>query len=281
LAGLTVAYFCLLVAGIAYIAHLLWRRRIIGYGATVISFLGLVALSVGLILRGIESGHWPLASTYEFSLVFVWGIVLVYLLLEQAVGAREGGAFALLIAFLLYTYARFVIPDSAQAPQPLLPALRSLWLQLHVGTAAIAYGAFAVACGGGVMYLAGEFTNRQREAGDAGTETPVRLPSLQLSDRFTYWAVAFGYPFMSLAILTGAIWAQVAWGRYWGWDIKETWALITWLIYTLFLHLRAIRGWRGRPVAVLSIVGFAVVLFTFLGVGWLARRVGLESLHVY
>ncbi|MDH4136668.1 MAG: c-type cytochrome biogenesis protein CcsB [Anaerolineae bacterium] len=273
--ALIVAYFCLLVAGIAYIVHLLWGRRIIGYGATATSFLGLVALSVGLILRGIESGHWPLASTYEFSLVFVWSIVLVYLLLERVMGTRAGGAFALPIAFLLCTYARFGIPDSAQAPQPLLPALRSLWLQLHAGTAAIAYGAFAVACGGGVMVLAGEFTSRRRGTWDAG------LPWLQLSDRFTYWAVAFGYPFMSLAILTGAIWAQMAWGRYWGWDVKETWSLIIWLIYTLFLHLRAISGWRGRPVAVLSVVGFVVVLFTFLGVGWLARRVGLESLHVY
>jgi len=275
LVALIVAYFCLLVAGIAYIVHLLWGRRIIGYGATATSFLGLVALSVGLILRGIESGHWPLASTYEFSLVFVWSIVLVYLLLERVMGTRAGGAFALPIAFLLCTYARFGIPDSAQAPQPLLPALRSLWLQLHAGTAAIAYGAFAVACGGGVMVLAGEFTSRRRGTWDAG------LPWLQLSDRFTYWAVAFGYPFMSLAILTGAIWAQMAWGRYWGWDVKETWSLIIWLIYTLFLHLRAISGWRGRPVAVLSVVGFVVVLFTFLGVGWLARRVGLESLHVY
>lgn len=275
MAGLTVAYFCLLVAGVAYIAYLLWGKRIIGYGGTVVSFLGLVALSVGLIRRGIESGHWPLASTYEFSLVFVWGIVLVYLLLERVMGTRVGGAFALPVAFLLCTYARFVIPDSAQAPQPLLPALRSLWLQLHVGTAAIAYGAFAVAGGGGVMYLAGEFASRRRGAGNSG------LPSLPFSDRFTYWAVAFGYPFMSLSIITGAIWAQVAWGRYWGWDIKETWALITWLIYTLLLHLRAIRGWRGRPVAVLSVIGFVVVLFTFLGVGWLARRVGLESLHVY
>lgn len=271
----TVAYFCLLAAGIAYIIHFLWGKRIIGYGGTATSFLGLVALSVGLVLRGNESGHWPLTNTYEFSLVFVWGIVFVYLLLERAMGTREGGAFALPIAFLLYTYARFAIPDSAQAPQPLLPALRSLWLQLHVGTAAIAYGAFAVACGGGVMYLAGEFTSRRIETGNAS------LFSLPLSDRFTYWAVAFGYPFMSLSIITGAIWAQVAWGRYWGWDIKETWALITWLIYTLFLHLRAIRSWRGRPVAVVSIIGFAVVPFTFLGVGWLARRVGLESMHVY
>ena len=118
LAGLTVAYFCLLVAGIAYIVYLFWGRRIIGYGGTVISFLGLAALSVALIRRGIESGHWPLTNTYEFCLVFVWSIVLVYLLIERVVGTREGGAFALSIAFLLYTYARFVIPDSAQAPQP-------------------------------------------------------------------------------------------------------------------------------------------------------------------
>ncbi len=271
----TIAYFCLLTAGVAYIAHLLWKRRITGYGGTVAGALGLATLSAGLISRGLRSGHWPLTSTYEFSLAFVWSIVLVYLLLERVMGVREGGAFALPIAFLLHTYARFAISDSAQAPQPLLPALRSSWLQLHAGTAAIAYGAFAVACGGGLMYLAREFINRR------GGSEGIGPPSLQISDRFTYWAVAFGYPFMSLAIITGAIWAQVAWGRYWGWDIKETWALITWLIYTLFLHLRAVKGWRGRPVAVLVIVGFAAVLFTFLGVGWLARRVGLESLHVY
>jgi ABC-type transport system involved in cytochrome c biogenesis permease subunit len=107
LVGLTVAYFCLLVAGIAYIVHLRWGKRIMGCGATGVSFLGLVALSVGLILRGIEAGHWPLASTYEFSLAFVWGILLVYLLLERVTGTREGGAFALPVAFLLYTYARF------------------------------------------------------------------------------------------------------------------------------------------------------------------------------
>jgi ABC-type transport system involved in cytochrome c biogenesis permease subunit len=86
---------------------------------------------------------------------------------------------------------------------------------------------------------------------------------------------------MTAAILAGAIWAQLAWGRYWGWDLKEVWALLIWLVYLVFLHARAVRGWHGRPLALLTLVGFLVVLFTFLGTGWLARQVGLESLHVF
>jgi ABC-type transport system involved in cytochrome c biogenesis permease subunit len=108
-----------------------------------------------------------------------------------------------------------------------------------------------------------------------------RLPPPGEIDAYNYRAVAIGYPWMSLAIITGAIWAQVAWGSYWSWDIKETWALMVWLVYTLFFHTRVVKGWRGRPSAIISIVGFLMVLFTFLGVGWLARQVGLESLHVY
>ena len=100
-------------------------------------------------------------------------------------------------------------------------------------------------------------------------------------EEFSYRALTLGYPWMSLVLITGAIWAQIAWGRYWSWDIKETWTLATWLLYTLILHLRAIRGWRGKLIAALTILGFALVLFTFLGVGWLAGRVGLLSLHLY
>jgi ABC-type transport system involved in cytochrome c biogenesis permease subunit len=107
------------------------------------------------------------------------------------------------------------------------------------------------------------------------------LPTTAAIDEFNYRALALGYPWMSLVLITGAIWAQLAWGRYWSWDIKETWTLATWLVYTIVLHLRTLRGWRGKPIAALTIVGFALVLFTFLGTGWLARRTGLSSLHLY
>jgi len=266
-----IAYLCFLVSAIAYVVHLLRPSRWVGWVATGVSAVGLVMLTVGLALRTVQAGHWPLANTYEFSLVFLWGIVSVYLLLERMMNVRVGGAFILLIACLLGTYVWILTPDSAQAPQPLLPALRSIWLQLHTVTAAVGYGGFAASCGAGLMYLIKETRSALAE----------RLPSLQELDAYNYRAVAFGYPWMSLAIITGAIWAQVAWGSYWSWDIKETWALMVWLVYTLFFHTRVTRGWRGRPTALVSVVGFLVLLFTFLGVGWLARRVGLESLHVY
>ncbi len=273
------AYFCLLGAAVVYVVNLIaghkWPGRWMGRGATALGVASLLLLSGGLVGRGVQSGHWPLATTYEFCLVFVWGVVFVYLLLEQIMGLRAGGAFVLPIAFLLAAYARLVIPPGAKVAQPLLPALRTIWLPLHALTAMLAYGAFAVACGAGVMYLVGE------ALGSADDESAGRFPPLAAIDRFSFRAVAFGYPWLTLTIVIGAIWAQMAWGNYWSWDLKEVWALITWLVYTLFFHVRVLKGWRGRPVAVLAIFGFAAVLFTFLGVGWLARSVGLESLHVY
>jgi cytochrome c-type biogenesis protein CcsB len=266
-----IAYLCFLISAVAYVVHLLRPGRGIGWVATGVSAAGLVASTLGLGVRAVHAGHWPLANTYEFTLVFLWGIVSVYLLLERMMDTRAGGAFILPIACLIGTYAQFIIQDSAKAPQPLLPALRSIWLLLHTITAAVGYGGFAAACGAGLMVLIKEM--------DFGLAD--RLPSPAEIDTYNYRAVAFGYPWMSLAIITGAIWAQVAWGNYWSWDIKETWALMVWLVYTLFFHTRVTKGWRGRPSAIISMVGFLVVLFTFLGVGWLDRQVGLESLHVY
>jgi cytochrome c-type biogenesis protein CcsB len=266
-----IAYLCFVVSVVAYVVHLLRSGRGIGWVATGASAVGLVMLTVGLAVRTVQAGHWPLTNTYEFTLVFLWSIVSVYLLLERVMATRAGGAFILPIACLIGTYAWVLTPASAKTPQPLLPALRSLWLQLHTITAALGYSGFTVACGAGLMYLIKET--------DSGLAD--RLPSPQEIDAYNYRAVAFGYPWMSLAIITGAIWAQVAWGNYWNWDIKETWALMVWLVYTLFFHTRIVKGWRGRPTAIISIVGFLMVLFTFLGVGWLARRIGLESLHVY
>ena len=266
-----IAYLCFFVSAIAYGGCLTRPDSGLGWTATGVSAAGLVMLTSGLAVRAVRAGHWPLANTYEFSLIFLWGIISVYLLLERTTGTRAGGALILPIAVAIGTYAWVLTPDSAQAPGPLLPPLRSIWLQLHTITAAVGYGSFAAACGAGLMYLI-----RETRFGIAD-----RLPSLLEIDAYNHRAVAFGYPWMSLAIITGAIWAQRAWGNYWSWDIKEAWALVVWLVYTLFFHARVTRGWRGRPTAIISIAGFLMVLFTFLGVGRLARWVGLASLHVY
>jgi ABC-type transport system involved in cytochrome c biogenesis permease subunit len=222
-------------------------------------------LTAGLVQRGLEAGHWPLTNRYEFALCFAWAIVAVYLLLEASWRERRAGAFVLAVALLVATYA-VSRPTDERAIAPLLPALRSVWLQVHVLTAVVGYGAFGVAAGLGLMRLV------HRE-GDG------RWPAAAEVERAMERAVALGFPWLTLSILTGAIWAQRAWGRYWGWDPKETWALVTWLWFLLILHVRPLRRWRGRRLAVLTVVGLGVVLFTFVGVDWLVRTVRLESLH--
>jgi ABC-type transport system involved in cytochrome c biogenesis permease subunit len=152
-------------------------------------------------------------------------------------------------------------PGEEKAIHPLLPALRSVWLQFHVVLAAIGYGACAVAAGLAAAQLAG------MEAEDI--------------ERQVLRVIGWGFPWLTAALLTGAIWAQEAWGRYWGWDPKETWTLIVWLWYLLLLHSRELRGWRGRRLAWLTLAGFGIVLFAFAGLPWLLRTVRLTSLHAF
>jgi cytochrome c-type biogenesis protein CcsB len=261
---LNVAYLLVAGATIAYIGFLIKGRKVVGRLGSALGVAALAFLTVGLISRTVAAGHWPLTNSYEFSLAFLWSILLMYLILEHLMHTRALGAFVLPLALLIATYPQVFAPQWMRAAQPLLPALRTPWLQLHVTTGAVAYGAFAVSCGAGVMYLVGELVPRLPENSLASAKI----------DEFNFRAIALGYPWMTLVLITGAIWAQLAWGRYWSWDIKETWTLATWLLYTVLLHLRAVRGWRGKPVASLSIVGFLFVLFAFLGVGWLARQVG-------
>jgi ABC-type transport system involved in cytochrome c biogenesis permease subunit len=258
-------YALLWLALIAYVVHLVRGGRWAGWAATGSAVIAGGALTVGLVQRSLTAGHWPLTTRYEFALCFIWAIVAVYLLFEASWRERRAGSFVLAVTLLVATYA-ITRPAADRAAAPLLPALRSVWLQIHVLTAMIGYAAFGVAAGLGVMRLVCKGNSS-------------RWPAAEEIERAMERAVALGFPWLTLAILTGAIWAQKAWGRYWGWDPKETWALITWLWYLLILHVRPLRRWRGRPLAALVVVGLGVVLFTFVGVPWLVRVVRLESLH--
>jgi cytochrome c-type biogenesis protein CcsB len=264
------AYVLLWLALAFYVAHLISGKHWTGWAATGMTFIAWGLLTAGLVERGLEAGHWPLTNRYEFALCFVWAVVAVYLLLETSWHERRAGAFVLAMALLVATYA-IARPAGERAIAPLLPALRSVWLQVHVLTAAVGYGAFGVAAGLGLMQL---MRNRV---------LPLRLHKNPVSEeeieRTMERAVTLGFPWFTLSILTGAIWAQNAWGRYWGWDPKETWALVTWLWFLLILHVRPLRRWRGRRLAALVVAGFGIVLFTFVGVPWLVRTVRLESLH--
>jgi cytochrome c-type biogenesis protein CcsB len=219
------------------------------YG-TLIGWLAFGFLSASLVFRTIAVGHGPFANMYEFSVAFAWGTLGAYLYSERRYHIRTLGLIAMPIALAMLWYAT-TIPSTSE---PLVPALQNnLLLTVHVAVAIIAYGTFSVAFAAALLYLI------QPETGRRG------LPRPELLDEVSYRAVVIGFPFLTLVIVLGAIWADVAWGSYWSWDPKETAALVTWLIYGAYLHARVVRGWHGSRSAWLLMIGFAATLFTYFG----------------
>jgi len=257
-----------------YILALVFRRRAPGVLATWVALLGLIGNTAGIAMRWAESyrmgfGHAPLSNLYESLVFFAWTITLLYLFIERRYGNRVIGAFTMPLAFLAMAYAS-LSPNVSDRIQPLLPALKSNWLIAHVITCFIGYAAFAVAFGLSIMYLI-----RQRQP--QGRESLLdRFPKPAVIDDLTHQMIVFGFLFLSVGIISGAVWANSAWGRYWGWDPKETWSLITWFIYAALLHARHLKGWHGRRIAWLAVLGFMAVLFTYFGVSFL-----LSGLHSY
>ncbi len=265
----SLTYGFMWIALVAFIIHGRLNKRWSGRLASGSVWLSWVLLTISLVQRALSAGHWPLTNRYEAALCFTWAILTIYLLLEVSQRDRQAGPYVLGVALIVATYA-VTRPAIDQAIGPLLPALRSMWLQVHVVSTLVAYGAFGVAAGLAWMQL------RQPSPTDEAVTVGGRSAWIeQAMER----AVALGFPWLTLGILAGAIWAQLAWGRYWGWDPKETWALVTWLWFLMILHVRALRNWRGRRLAGLIMAGFGVVLFTFIGVPWLVRTVRLQSLH--
>ena len=241
---------------------------------------GAMILAGALAARGLRAGHWPLTGEYEFALAFALATTLAALLSASRANSRIPAvqAATMLIAALLVAYARFALPGVKRAIRPLLPALDSVWLPLHVGTAVLAYGAMALAGAAGLAWmLTGRAVIEVRHKLCRRAEASEGIEAEWLTDR----AIAAGFPLLTSSMIFGMVWAQAAWGRYWGWDLKETWTLITWLVYAFYWHVRRRPRWQGRRLAWLALAGLASVLFTFLGVGPLARRIGLESLHLF
>lgn len=243
-------FLTLLGATALYLWHVASRRADVGRYATVTAWGGAVFLGTSLVTRMLVSGHGPFSNMYEFSTAFAFGVVVSHGVAEYRYRIRSLGALVLPVALGLLAYAS-TLPSTIE---PLVPALQNnLLLSLHVTAAIIAYGTLAVSFGSALLYL------YQRRAG------ATWLPSADILDDLGYRAVMVGFPAMALVIIIGALWADIAWGRYWGWDPKETASLITWLLYGGYLHARAVRGWRGDRGAVLLIVGFGAVLFTYFG----------------
>jgi ABC-type transport system involved in cytochrome c biogenesis permease subunit len=228
------------------------RTASIGKYASLLGWLAFILLGASLVFRAFATGHGPFSNMYEFSIAFAWGILGIYLWFERKYHQRLLGLVVLPVALGLLWYA-LQIPNGADVA-PLVPALQNnLLLSVHVATAIVAYGSFTIAFAAAVMYLV------QPEGGRWGLPKPAVL------DEIGYRAIVVGFPFLTLVIVLGAVWADVAWGRYWGWDPKETASLVTWFIYGAYLHARVMRGWRGRKAAILLIVGFGATLLTYFG----------------
>ena len=241
-------------------------QRVETFGRVGVSLTALACLLhlAGLVSRGLASDpiRVPWGNMYEFAVVGSFGVTVIYLLLTPKYKLRWLGlpvtSFAIVV--LMLAVLLLYVPAG-----PLVPALHSYWLVIHVMAAATGAGAFAIGAMASVLFLVKERAERRGTVKTTGYI--ARLPEAKALDRVAYRVHAFGFPIWTFAALVaGPIWAQYAWGRYWGWDPKEVWAFITWVVYAAYLHARATAGWKGEAAAVIALIGFGTVLFNFVGI---------------
>ncbi len=271
--SLSLATFIYALASIFYIGSFSFKKKVLAKIGFTVLIIGFLFNTGGIILRWIESyqigyGHAPFSNMYESLVFFSWTVAVLYIFVEFKYKESIIGVFASPLIFLAIAYAS-LSPDISSKITPLVPALKSNWLIAHVITCFLGYAGFAVAFGFSIIYFV-------KPQNPEAKSIFAKLPSWELIDELTYQMVVFGFLFLTIGIITGAVWANSAWGKYWSWDPKETWSLITWFVYAIFMHLRMIKGWHGRKLALVSIIGFMAVIFTYFGVNFL-----LSGLHSY
>jgi cytochrome c-type biogenesis protein CcsB len=268
------------MATVAYFAGLLFRSPFTERVGSALTWSATTMGMIGLMVRWRESylispdvGHIPVSNLYEVFILFAVITALLYLFYERRYQTRSLGGFVLLVissavAFQLW----YTFEKQAHEIQPLVPALQSYWMKIHVPANFVGYGAFAMSAMIGVAYLLKSWRQKVNAKGLLATS----LPELSVMDDLMYKSIALGFAFFTVATVLGALWAAEAWGGYWSWDPKETWALIVWLNYAAWLHMRMTKGWNGRPMAWWAVIGLFVTLFAFLGVNMF-----LSGLHSY
>ncbi len=310
-------------AGLAF-SEVKWLP-VIGNAGMAIANLTLAAL---LTARWIEGGYFPLSNLYESLFFIAWGITAVHFAAERMSGSRWVGAMTAPVAMGITAFAALTLPDAMQVSEPLVPALKSNWLMMHVSVMLLSYSALMVGAliaiaflivtrgqaielkgssvgtggfrdrkyalkradsalavegtseqlrmsGGGTAVLEAVKPTTTKSATTAATLSPQRLTLADTLDNISYRIIGLGFPLLTIGIIAGAVWANEAWGSYWSWDPKETWALITWLVFAAYLHARITKGWQGRKPALLAATGFVVVWICYLGVNLLGK--GLHS----
>ncbi len=262
------AFILYALAAALYFSYLYSKkenRATIGF---IVALAGLLVHTLAIVLRTVESGHAPFTNMYESLSFLAWASILAFIIIEAKYKVRRPGAYLLLIVIALMALASS--PLMPKEATPLVPALQSYWLWLHVSVTLIGEAFFAIAFITSIMYLAADAKERKGIAAKPGLNAE-RLDSV------SYRTVAIGFPLFTLGgLVFGMVWAYKAWGTYWSWDPKEVWSLITWFVYALYLHTRIVMGWKGRRSAAIAIIGFLAALFTYFGVNYL-----LSGLHSY
>lgn len=255
---------------------------------TLAIFLANLSLFTLLSLRWLESGHFPLSNLYESLMFLSWSLTLFHLLLEQMSSIRLFwlGAITSPIALFTDAFANFSLPSEMQHSSALVPALQSNWLMMHVTVMILSYAAliFGSLLSIAFLILTLKISSEQYETslkmekteGSAVPVSPAKLRWAQNLDNLSYRMLGIGFPLLTIGILSGAVWANEAWGSYWSWDPKETWALLTWLVFAIYLHSRITKNWQGKKPAAIASFGFFVVWVCYLGVNLLG-----EGLHSY
>ena len=262
------AFVCYTVAMLIYFFSF-WKKTGTAARISIILLtIGFLFQLTGLVIRSVSAKFMPVTNMYESLNTFSCLIVLAYIIVELKFKSRVFGVFILPVVFLLLAFSS--LPTTSKEIVPLIPALQSQWLVWHVMLAFIGESAFAVAFGTSIMYLL-------RQKSPEGSFISRVFPDTSTLDDISYRAIMIGFPIFTIgALIFGAVWAKYAWGDYWSWDPKETWSLITWIVYALYLHARITHGWKEKRAAWISIIGFLATMFTLFGVNYL-----LTGLHSY
>lgn len=293
-----VALVLYLAAMVGYFHFLSFRRDRVWRVARSLAIAGVAVHLGAIVTRGLAAGRVPWGNMYEYASVVGVLVVGGYLILERITKVRTVGGFALAGAVLAMATATLIYVP----PGPLVPALNSYWIRIHVVAAMLGSSLFMLGFVFTVLYLVQERRERRAPQVEAqvpvlvgagsglpedfaqGEEPPVegapgkrsRLPEAGVLDGLAHRTIAFGFPVWTFAVIAGAIWAEQAWGRYWGWDPKEVWAFITWAVFASYLHARSTVGWRGRRAAIIATVGFAALVFNLVVV-----NTSIAGLHSY
>jgi cytochrome c-type biogenesis protein CcsB len=245
-------------------------------------FISNILFFLTLSIRWVTQGYFPLSNLYESLIFLCCCISAIHLYIESKTQSRLIGSLIVPLLFFLSSFSSLTLPTDMQKALPLVPSLQSNWLMMHVSMMMLSYSVLIIGSLFSILYLFFEmFQPKNIEFNSNGVSTQLTLQNtsqmnlLQTVDIWSYRIIGLGFPFLTIGIISGAVWANEAWGSYWSWDPKETWALITWIVFAAYIHARLSKGWVGEKAALLGSLGFIVVWICYLGTNFLGQ--GLHS----